>query len=152
MSIILVIFFFSIFFNLTISTFKKEIINSSVTTIFEDNPSKLSMVTDPSKKFMFAVGITGIDFRDSQRYFDILLKNRKYEKNGSATIKTESIVPLKSCTEDQWSGITETIKSNFQTQQFQKWLCPSTGQEFFLEGKFTSNIFQFSQLIVQPCT
>ncbi len=101
---------------------------------------------------MFAIGINDLDLSSSQRYFDIVLNNRTIIKNGSNLIKTYKNIPLTPCTISQWSGVTESIKNNYASQNFNKWLCPPTGTVIPLQGKFTSNTFKFAQLIVSKCT
>lgn len=60
-SIILVILFFIIFFNMTLNTFKKELINSDSSITYDEDPSPLIIKADPNRSFMFAIGVSGIN-------------------------------------------------------------------------------------------
>ena len=73
---------------------------------------------------MFAIGFTGIDLNADQRYFDILMVNRTNNKNGSTTVKSNQTVPLKACSFDQWSGVTDSITDSYDSIGFEEWLCP----------------------------
>ena len=110
------------------------------------------MTTDPSRKFMFAIGITSMDLSSSQRYFDIVLTSKSYTKNGSNTIKKTQYIPLTPCNISQWSGISDSMQNSYSSLSFNQWLCPPTGYVFPLQGKFTSNIFKFAQIMVSKCT
>lgn len=146
------IFFFAIFFNLTLNTFRKQIIISDTSTSYDEDPSSLIIKTDPKKSFMFAVGISGLDLNSPSRFFDIAFKNQINKKNGSSTIRQESSIPLQKCAESQWKGMGSAIENSFNKLNFVQWLCPPTGQEIPLQGKFTSDTFQFSEITVSKCT
>lgn len=77
---------------------------------------------------MFAIGLTGVDLSSSQRYFDIVLTNKTAVWNGTNTVKTTNSIPLKPCTQEQWSGMSQNITNNYKTLNFQQWLCPPSGQ------------------------
>ena len=129
-----------------------NIINAQVSTEYEHDPTYSELFADPSKNYMFAIGITGVDLSSSERYFDILLTNRTYTKNGSSLVKDTTTIPLSPCQIKQWSGVAQGITDSFTVQNFSQWLCPPLGTVFPLQGKFTSNIFKFAQLSVSTCT
>ena len=101
---------------------------------------------------MFAIGITGIDLSSSSRYFDITFTNRTSVKNGTATVKTVTTIPLSPCNIGQFSGISDSINNSFITQNFSQWLCPPTGTILPVQGKFTSQVFKYAQLTISQCT
>lgn len=99
---------------------------------------------------MFAVGISGLDM-STQRYFDLKLENFTSLKNNSGTFKTSTTVPLVPCSLSQWDGFNSQITNAYYTLNFSQWLCPPTDYVFPLQGKFTSDIFQYSRLLVLKC-
>ena len=64
-SILWVFLFVGMFATLTIDTFQNNIIFSQLTVNYDDDPVYSSVNTAPSHKFMFAIGLTGIDLSSS---------------------------------------------------------------------------------------
>lgn len=42
-----------------------KIINAQVSTSYDDDPTYTELTTDPTKNYMFAIGLTGIDLSSS---------------------------------------------------------------------------------------
>lgn len=95
----MVTLFIGIFSNLTLDTFNYNIISSQLATIYDDDPTFSQVTIAPSNKFMFAVGLTGIDLASSQRYFDINFNQRTSVLTPTGTTKVKNSIPLVPCTE-----------------------------------------------------
>lgn len=89
-SFILVALFVGIFFNMTIDTFRNDIITAEKTLKYEDDPSMTKVTASPNEGFMFALGITGIDLSSSQRYFDISMTHKTTITNTSGRTKQKN--------------------------------------------------------------
>jgi hypothetical protein len=103
-SLLCIVLFAGMFSRLTIDTFQNNLITSDLAVTYDDDPS-LATIDVSSTKFMFAIGLTGMDFSASKRYFDVELINRLTEKNSSGSYKVNSRVALEPCTLAHWSGV-----------------------------------------------
>ena len=59
--------------NTIIDTLNKMEISAKITSIQEEDPSQYEVGTDT---FMFAVGITGLDLNQGQRWFEVYMEQR----------------------------------------------------------------------------
>ena len=84
---ILVVFFTATFANMTIDTFGNNLITSKTSVNYHDDPKNSILTTSPSEKFMFAIGITGMDLSSNQRYFDISLNHKTTINSASGRVK-----------------------------------------------------------------
>lgn len=96
---------------------------------------------------MFAVGLTGIDLTSSKRYFDIEMKSIA-KVNG---VWSATQIPLVPCSIDHWAGVNEDITNKYHSLSLNKWLCPPINTSIPLAGKYTSNTFKFTDIIVKKC-
>lgn len=148
-SIITIIIFIGLFSNMFLVVFSKNIITYSKNTFYDADPIYTGLKTDSQEKFMFAIGITGLELNNTQkRYFDISLYNYSIFKNGSRYNQT---VKLNGCNISQWQGVNDEIYSLYSKIELNKWLCPPTGFVFPLQGKYTSNTFKYAKIVVQQC-
>lgn len=99
-SLLIILSFIAMFFNVVKSTVNREKIVSvsrlrpSLDTTFRTNES--------DSAFGFAVGLQGFNLSNSERFFDIYM-SAIVLKNGQPSSTVD--VPLVPCTIDQWSGI-----------------------------------------------
>lgn len=105
--------FVGLFANLTLDTFGNNIIYSDSSVSYDDDPTYSKVSTSPSKHFMFAVGLTGINLNASKRYFDIYSAQRMTIKNSSGTTKTKKAITLVPCTKEHWEGISDSITNSY---------------------------------------
>ena len=83
--------------NMGIKTVKKEIIFTSQSTDFADDPSKLTIDLSPEGGFMFALYIFDMNITNStQRAFDVKMYQDEYTPLLQLTNSTE--LPLVQCT------------------------------------------------------
>lgn len=151
-SIVLVILFVAVFFNLALSTFKKTIVTSQTSISYDIDPTLSELRTSSSSGFMFAIGISGLNLSDSQRYFDISMWSKSFTKNGTGFSKDEKLVSLKPCTIDQWRGANEAIANSFWNIGLSQYLCPPSDYVFPLQGKYTSDVFKYVAITVGECS
>lgn len=77
---------------------------SSTSVSFDSDPAQSDLTTSINNRFMFAVGIVGLDLSNStHRYFDISLEAISVVNNTKNTTKVE----LSPCKISQWSGVTD---------------------------------------------
>jgi hypothetical protein len=119
-SIVMMIVFAAIFTNTVISTFQKVNISSTITTVQEQDPSYYQVGTN---NFMFALGLTGISYKDHTQYFSIYMQ----KVDQTATAKNKTNIPLHLCYKDQWTKINSTFEYAFDRLGFSGWLCPPDG-------------------------
>lgn len=108
-SLVLVFLFIGMFSNLMLDTFSNNIINSSLSVYYNDDPTLGKLTTSANTSFMFAVGLTGLNLSASSRYFDVSLTQRKTYKSSSGTTKIKEPIKLVPCTEAHWSGVSDNI-------------------------------------------
>ena len=151
-SIIWVTLFVGMFSSMMIDTFQTNIIFAQLGITYDDDPTASLLKASPEPNFMFAIGLTGINLGASQRYFDISLINRSTQKfsNGSK-VKIKDYIALEPCTLAHWQGVSESITNSFTTLSFSEWLCPPVNYSLTMQGKYTSNMFQFAQINIDPC-
>ena len=102
---------------------------------------------------MFAIGLTAINLSASQRYFDITLTSRITEKHSNGTTtKIRNSVSLEPCSLSHWQGVSESITNSYSNLNFQEWLCPPLNYTVEMQGKYTSNLFKFSEIKIGACT
>ena len=90
-SILLIGLFIGIFWTLVISTFSYSLITSQSETIYEADPSPYELKAHPSSKFMFAIGINGLDLSTS-KLFDFEFNGyTQTRKNASSTPTTDKL-------------------------------------------------------------
>ena len=89
-SIIMIAIFVAIFTGTTINTLNKKYITSTTTYSSEINPSFYTVGSD---SFMFAIGITGINLNEGERWFDVYLQFRSYDSNN----RNKTFIPLQPC-------------------------------------------------------
>ena len=95
-SVAVIVIFIILFANMGIKTANREIIYSTETSIFEADPSPLTINPNPSGEFMFSIGIYGFNMSEpTWRLFDISLIQSSFE-NGVEV--SEVAVPLVMCT------------------------------------------------------
>jgi hypothetical protein len=126
LSIVLVFIFIGIFASLAIDTVQNNIIISQTSVSYDTNPEPFNLVASPNNKFMFAVGLSGLDLSATQKYFDIVLEDFSVVNNVKKSIK----VALSPCTADQWTGISDQIATSYTSLKFNQWLCPPSGYVF----------------------
>lgn len=105
------------FSRLTIDTFQNNLIASDLAVTYDDDPSLVS-INSSTSNFMFAIGLTGMDFSASKRYFDVELVSRMTEKTFSGTTKVKNKISLEPCTLEHWSGISESITNSYTSLGF----------------------------------
>ena len=88
------IIYIVIFVYLMNKTWNREIIKSKMCTNNYSDPLKSTIRWSPKNGSMFAVGITGVDFKSSVRSFDVYLKY-VVSKNGSRTYYSKPLSPCK---------------------------------------------------------
>ena len=74
--------------------------------------------------------------------------NKTYTKNKGVVTKTTASIPLVPCTKDHWSNVSDSITYTYSNLGFSQWLCPPIGQVLPLQGKYTSDIFKFAQIVI----
>ena len=94
----MVIVFIAIFTGTTINTLNKKYVYSTTTTFEETDPSFYEVGTEA---FMFAVSLSGFDMNQGDRYFDVYMQFRSYDRNN----RNKTFVPLEACRREQWSSI-----------------------------------------------
>jgi hypothetical protein len=97
-SFILVAIFVGIFFNMTIDTFRNNIITAQITQNYDEDPTQSFLSASSDHGFMFAVGLTGIDLSSSQRYFDLKMNQKATFTNSSGKFKQTDAIKLEPCT------------------------------------------------------
>jgi hypothetical protein len=140
-----------IFADLTINTFNNNIIIDQTKTTYQLDPSYYELKASPSSKFMFAIGITGLDLNDKKKYFDIVVQTQTATKTSSGSVKTSSNINMVPCSPTQWSGVNSAVSDMYSKLNLTKWLCPPTGYVLPLEGKFTSDSFKYSRVLISAC-
>ena len=97
-SMIVIIVFIAIFTSTTINTFNKVYIDSKVTHFEEVDPIYYTVGTN---KFMFAVGISGLNLNEGNRWFDVYMQYRSYDAQG----RNKTFIQLVPCSRSQWTNI-----------------------------------------------
>lgn len=69
-SLLCIFLFTGMFSSMIMDTFQNNLISSSLAVTYDNDPS-LATIDTKASKFMFAIGITGMDFSASKRYFDV---------------------------------------------------------------------------------
>lgn len=99
-SVLIVLAFFVLFFNIIKSTVNRE----KIVSVSKLKPSYDSTfrTNESDSAFMFAVGLEGFNLSHSERFFDFYM-SAKIFKNSQPFSSVD--VPLVPCSIDQWSGI-----------------------------------------------
>ena len=97
-SIITIIIFIAIFTGTTINTFNKVYINSKITLFEKIDPPHYEVGLD---KFMFAVGVNGVNLNEGQRWFDIYMQFRSYD----AESRNKTYLKMIPCERSQWEAV-----------------------------------------------
>jgi len=79
------------------------------------------------------------------RYFNIIASNT-IVNNGN---KQRNIIDLQPCSFDQWSKFGDNLFTKLNLNQ---WLCPKSGINIELEGRFSSEIFKYIKIGLSNCT
>lgn len=97
LSVSIILLLLVTFYNKVFDTFKKVIINSSVSATSYDDPRPYTISTMPGKPFMFGVEVWHHDLNSNPRYFDVNLLHAYLdtgEHNNNYTVD----IPLEPCT------------------------------------------------------
>lgn len=94
---------------------------------------------------MFAVGVTGINLNQGNRWFTVYMEKRVYDSNG----KNKFTVPLGQCHKQQWTRIKKQLENVYDKMGFDTWLCPPDGLTIELQGKFSSDVFKHYKIGVK---
>lgn len=145
-TIILIVLFAILFWNQFIHTIQKQNITADDSLAKEANPSPLSVGLNDTY-FIFGVGIQGVNLSQNVRYFDFTLQAQTYSTNSSSII-----YPMEPCKHSSWNQ-TDTSdnpvgSSSYHRAGLNGFLCPPENFMLELQGKFTSDIFQFVRLTV----
>lgn len=152
MSFIMVAFFVGVFLNMTIDTFGTYITTADITLNYDEDPLQSKLTASLANEFMFAIGLENIDLNANQRYFDVSMTTKSIVTNNSVRTRKTNIIKLEPCTVEHWTGINNNFVKSYSKIGFKDWLCPVQGQEIPLEGKYTSDLFQYAQVTVSACT
>jgi hypothetical protein len=130
-----------------VDTFQNNIIVAQPSTSYDTDPTPYELTASTANKFMFAVGLSGVDLSSPQKYFDIELNVISVVNN----VKTSVKVVMSPCTLDHWSGVSDQITSEYSSLNFKQWLCPPLGYVFPISGKKTSSVFKYAKITVSKC-
>lgn len=97
---------------------------------------------------MFALGLTGISYKNSIQYFSIYMQ----KVDQTPTKKAKADIPLGLCTKSQWTRINNTFDNVYDRLGFGGWLCPPDGTVVQLQGKYSSDMFKYYKIGVVACT
>ena len=101
-SLILMVITTILLYNMGILTINRQLINSSISSEIDADPTPIQFKTNLQNKFMFAIGIALVNLNDPAiKYFDISLKQYNYGP-GHALLNVTNI-PLQQCTEQHIS-------------------------------------------------
>jgi hypothetical protein len=143
--VILILICAVIFSSSIIGTFKKETINWQYGLAQQtDLDFSVQVNTDSPAKFMFAVGVNGMDLTTSPRYFDFAL-TQEINIAGEASIQNYTLQP---CRRSDWQGAGQHILSIFDRKKLSTHLCPVLGDSFLVTGMSTSNIYKYVKISV----
>ena len=73
-------------------------------------------------------------------------------RNESGTFSTIVQIPLIPCAYEDWARIGNDIGSYYQKMKLQQWLCPPQNTTLPLQGKYSSDLFKYSRIIITHCT
>jgi hypothetical protein len=97
---------------------------------------------------MMAVEMWGVNTTGPVRYFDVLMIQLS-TSNGQRDYNY-SLVSLEACTPQHWAAFPD-IAADFDRLSMRNWLCPPIGAVMEFNGDYTSNIYQYVNISVNPC-
>jgi hypothetical protein len=97
---------------------------------------------------MMAVELWGVNMSAPIRYFDVLMIQLS-TANGQREYNF-SLIPLETCTREHWAAF-PNIAADYDRLAMSSWLCPPIGTTLELSGDYTSNIYQYVNISVNPC-
>lgn len=97
---------------------------------------------------MLGVEIWGVDMTANNRYFDVLMI--QLNTTSGQRDYNYTIIPMESCTKKHWEAFPE-IAGQFEELSMSNWLCPPINTTVPLSGDFTSNLYQYVNISVNPC-
>ena len=111
------------------------------------------MQTDPYNTLIvedlqLAIGIDGVDFTQTRRYFEIVLTHTSRPLGGSQT-RTE--VAMESCQIGNWENIGENFGKLFEVHGMDQMLCPVAGEDISLEGFAGSENWEILEIRIEKC-
>ncbi|KAM3136091.1 hypothetical protein pb186bvf_011896 [Paramecium bursaria] len=145
---ILILFFYSnliSFFNRTNLTYEEQ-------TNFETNPSRMILTAET---YMGALEILQSNF-STNPFFNISVIQMVYYRfpNGTSTTSSQHLT-LEQCTLDHFQPIFSKQGIDFSYQfnllGLQNWLCFSKNYSIYLNGTYSSQIFEFLEIVVSDC-
>ena len=102
LSVSIILLLLVTFYNKVFDTFKKVIIQSSVSATSYDDPRAYTISTRPGQPFMFGVEIWHFDLNANPRYFDVNLIHG-YLNTGEYNDNLTEEIHLEPCTKQHWS-------------------------------------------------
>ena len=73
-------------------------------------------------------------------------------RNESGTFSTIVQIPLIPCAYEDWARVGNDIGSYYQKMKLHQWLCPPQNTTLPLQGKYSSDLFKYSRIIITHCT
>jgi hypothetical protein len=135
------------FANMIIDTLSLNSLSYIQTVSKEADPSSTVLSTAVEDKFMIAVELWGVNMTEA-RYFDVLMIQLS-TKNGQKDVDYK-LIALKPCTLEHWAAFPE-ISKDYNKLSMSSWLCPPVNTSFPLSGKYSSDVFNYINISVNPC-
>ena len=102
-------------------------------------------------RFMFAVGIQGLNATELTPYFEVKLVNVTFLRNEDGTRKKSYYDNLLlPCTEKDFQLEGRNFSKEYQKFLLKDYLCPNVSS-FFINGSYTSDVFKFLQINFAKC-
>ncbi|CAD8111553.1 unnamed protein product [Paramecium sonneborni] len=151
-SICLIFILIAIFQTNIVDFFEKSAVSFSSKTEFNPNPDQITMNI---QNYMVAFSIEQDDFVNNPM-FNITIEQRHYYRNAlGSLVKQNNYLQLEPCTLEHFEFLSNQNYSDFQMQfnqlELNKWLCPQKDFQFYMEGTYTSEEFDFIRVIVSDC-
>jgi hypothetical protein len=126
---------------------KSSVIAEDLLYYLED-PTYTSFNFDDSSKFIFGVGISGLNLSDTRRYFDITLSTQVFSYG---SLIAEYWQDLQPCKYEQWAHVSAAGAKSYDQLRMNGFLCPTPNVTVELQGKFTSETFKLLRLKIGKC-